>query len=119
MRRVVFERGGILYIYVRKKMTTMCREHVSETAVHVLREGEIVPVCPKLSERTLSQSTRHTVSRTQVVVKVSDVFLFLLLCVCFDMTFAVDWASNNNYLSVFKHVLCVRCCLNTCVTIDL
>ena len=30
-------------LYVRKKTTTMCREHVSETAVHVLTE--IMPEC--------------------------------------------------------------------------
>ena len=74
----------------------MCLEHVSETAAHVLRD--YARVCPKLSERAVSQSTRHTHSRTQVVVKGGDVFLFFM-CL------------------LFKHVPCVRFCLNTCVTI--
>ena len=36
-------------LYVRKKETAMCRDHIDGTVVHVLREIMHAGVCPKIS----------------------------------------------------------------------
>ena len=61
----------------------MCLDHIDGTVMHVLRE--IIPECVLKLVRGLylNQFTRHSTPRTEVVVKVDDIFFSaLLLCVC-------------------------------------
>ena len=67
-----------------KKETAMCRDHIAGTVVHVL--SEIMPECVLKLVRGLSLSTRHSIPRTQVVVKVGDVFFSASVTVCLHLS---------------------------------
>ena len=72
-------------------MIAICPDHVDETVVHVLRE--IMPECVLKLVSKLSESTRHSIPQTQVVLKVGDIsfsffLLFPLLCVCTSYVYA-------------------------------
>ena len=78
-------------LYVRAKVIAICRDHVDETVVHVLRE--IMPECVLKLVSGLYPNIPDTIPRTQVVLKVGDVCfsffrLFPLLCSCTSYVYA-------------------------------
>ena len=73
-------------LHVREKETAMCRDHVDGTVVHVFRE--IMPECVlKLVRGFYQNHTRHSIpARTQLVVKVGDVFFSASVIACLHLS---------------------------------